>query len=166
MERARKPPLQNQSRFNGDRRDDCKDAAKNVEREVDLEIDLSSDTEDDRALWEEHVVICWVVGPKMSRSCIKGWIAKQWGVGLAVKFLPRGFFVVVFAEGSERNRVLHQENWFVGDNPLYIQPWNLNFDPLPLAVYDSPVWIKLYNLPIEYWGIAVSRRLGEQWEPY
>ncbi|GLJ17073.1 hypothetical protein SUGI_0295370 [Cryptomeria japonica] len=50
MERARKPPLQNQLRFNGDRRDECKEAAENVESEADLEIDLSSDTEDDRAL--------------------------------------------------------------------------------------------------------------------
>ncbi|GLJ05251.1 hypothetical protein SUGI_0014590 [Cryptomeria japonica] len=160
MERARKPPLQNQLWFNSDCREECKESTENVEREAYLETDISSDTEDDRALWEKHVVICRVVGPKMSRSHIKEWIAKKWGVGFVVKFVPRGFFMVGFAEGSDRNRVLHQENWFLDDNPLYIQPWHSNFDPLPLAVYDSPMWIKLYNLPIEYWGDITLQKIG------
>ncbi|GLJ50143.1 hypothetical protein SUGI_1066960 [Cryptomeria japonica] len=161
MEKARKPPLQNQLRFNGDRREECKETIESVERDADIEVDLSSDTEDDRALWEEHAVIYRVVGPNMSRNHLREWIAKQWGVGFVVKFLPRGFFVVVFAEGPERNRVLHQENWFVGDNPLYIQPWHSNFDPLPLVVYDSSVWIRLYNLPIEYWGDGSLEKIGQ-----
>ncbi|GLJ11368.1 hypothetical protein SUGI_0154140 [Cryptomeria japonica] len=165
MERARNPPLQNQLHSTGILRDDCKESVGINEREADPEIDISSETEEDRALWEERAVICKIVEPKKLRACIKDWIAKQWGMGLVVKFLPRGFFVVVFAKGSERNRVLHQENWFVEDNPLYIQPWQSNFDPLPLVVYDSPLWIELCNLPIEYWGIAVSKSLGEHWAP-
>ncbi|GLJ23324.1 hypothetical protein SUGI_0441300 [Cryptomeria japonica] len=81
-------------------------------------------------------------------------------MGLVVNFLPRGFFVVVFAKGSERNKVLQQENWFVEDSPLYIQPWQSNFDPLPLVVYDNPMWIRLYNLPIEYWGDSCLEKIG------
>ncbi|GLJ53949.1 hypothetical protein SUGI_1153030, partial [Cryptomeria japonica] len=39
-------------------------------------------------------------------------------------------------------------------------PWSPNFDPTPLAVYDSLVWIRLYNLPIEYWDDVVLEKIG------
>ncbi|GLJ44947.1 hypothetical protein SUGI_0946100 [Cryptomeria japonica] len=61
---------------------------------------------------------------------------------------------------SERCRILNQENWFVNGNPIYLQPWTPNFDPTPLAVYDSPIWIRLYNLPIEYWDDVVLEKIG------
>ncbi|GLJ35255.1 hypothetical protein SUGI_0709380 [Cryptomeria japonica] len=41
-----------------------------------------------------------------------------------------------------------------------VMPWTPNFDPTPLAVYDSLVWIRLYNLPIEYWDDVVFKKLG------
>ncbi|GLJ40235.1 hypothetical protein SUGI_0825980 [Cryptomeria japonica] len=152
--------MQKQLYSNGNFVDVGKESMGIVVQEEDFEIDLSSETEEDRALWVEHAVICRIVGPKKSRSCIKEWIAKHWAMGLVVKFLPRAFFVIVFAEGSKRNRVLHQENWFMEDYPLYIQPWKSNFDPLPLVVYDSLVWIRLYNLSIEYWGDNSLKKIG------
>ncbi|GLJ43799.1 hypothetical protein SUGI_0911820 [Cryptomeria japonica] len=57
------------------------------------------------------------------------------------------------------NWILNQENWFVNGNPIYLQPWSPNFDPTPLVVYDSPVWIRLYNLPIEYWDDVVLEKI-------
>ncbi|GLJ58896.1 hypothetical protein SUGI_1483330 [Cryptomeria japonica] len=137
--------LQKRLPFNGE----CKKAV--------CEIDLTSDTEEDRSLWADLVVTGRVVGPKLTNNAIKEWIAKRWGTNLVVKFIPRGFFVVVFAENSERNRILCQENWFLGD---HTQPWSPNFDPLPLAVYDKHVWIRLYNLPIEYWGDISKEKIG------
>ncbi|GLJ11534.1 hypothetical protein SUGI_0170050 [Cryptomeria japonica] len=110
--------------FNGD----CKEAV--------YEIDLTNNTKGDKSLWVDLAVIGRVVGPKLNRIAIKEWIAKRWGMKLVVKFIPKGFFVVVFVENSERNRILCQEKWFVGDHPIYIQPWSPNFDPLPLAMYD------------------------------
>ncbi|GLJ48805.1 hypothetical protein SUGI_1029190 [Cryptomeria japonica] len=43
---------------------------------------------------------------------------------------------------------------------VYIQPWTPNFDPIPLVVYSSPLWIRLYNLPIEYWGEEFLEKIG------
>ncbi|GLJ38736.1 hypothetical protein SUGI_0789720 [Cryptomeria japonica] len=44
--------------------------------------------------------------------------------------------------------------------PLYLQPWQPNFNPLPLAVYSHPVWICLYNLPLEYWNDSCLEKIG------
>ncbi|GLJ39428.1 hypothetical protein SUGI_0805370 [Cryptomeria japonica] len=114
-------------------------------------IDLTSDIEEDKSLWVDLAIIGRIIGPKMTRVAIKEWIAKRWGTSLVVKFFPRSFFVVVFANNMERNNIMCKQNWFAGDHPVYIQPWAPNFNP-PLVVYDHPVWIRLYNLPIEYWG--------------
>ncbi|GLJ49247.1 hypothetical protein SUGI_1040400 [Cryptomeria japonica] len=67
-------------------------------------------------------------------------------------------------EETVRNRILNQQNWLFGSTDLYLQPWQPNFDPVPLAVYKEPIWIRLYNLPMEYWGEAslecIGRSLG------
>ncbi|GLJ24945.1 hypothetical protein SUGI_0477430 [Cryptomeria japonica] len=110
--------------------------------------------------WEDFAVIARIIGPKLSRVEINNWVSKNWGDDIVVKYIPKGFFVFVFSQESERCRILNQENWFVNGNPIYLQPWSLNFDPTPLAVYDSPVWIQLYNLLIEYWDDVVLEKIG------
>ncbi|GLJ41733.1 hypothetical protein SUGI_0863700 [Cryptomeria japonica] len=131
-------------------------------------IDLTSDIEEDKSLWVDLTIIGRIVGPKLSRAAIKEWIAKRWVMSLVIKFIPRGlikfiprgFFVVVFTDNSKRDKILCKENWFVRDHLVYIQPWSPNFNPLPLAVYDKLVWIRLYNIPIEYWGDQSLEKIG------
>ncbi|GLJ50085.1 hypothetical protein SUGI_1065280 [Cryptomeria japonica] len=77
-----------------------------------------------------------------------------------IKFLPNGFFVAVFPEEKERNHVLYLKNWFLNNHPVYMQPWSPNFDPTSLTVYDKPLWIRLYNLPIEYWSETSLEKIG------
>ncbi|GLJ47543.1 hypothetical protein SUGI_1004050 [Cryptomeria japonica] len=121
-------------------------------------IDLSMEISAEKALWEDFAVIARIIGPKISRMEINNWVFKNWGEDNVVKYIPKGFFVVVFSQESERCRILNQENWFVNDNPIYLQPWSLNLNLTPLAVYDSPIWIRLYNLPIEYWDDVVLEK--------
>ncbi|GLJ49019.1 hypothetical protein SUGI_1034140 [Cryptomeria japonica] len=101
----------------------------------DFVIDLSMEISAEKALWEDFAVIARIVGPKMSRMEINNWEA-------------------------ERCRILNQENWFVNGNPIYLQPWTPNFNPTLLVVYDSLVWIRLYNLPIESWDDVVLEKIG------
>ncbi|GLJ53489.1 hypothetical protein SUGI_1141170 [Cryptomeria japonica] len=114
----------------------------------------------EKALWEDIAIIARVIGPKLSQVEINNWISKNWGQDTMVKYIPKGFLVVVFAQESERCQILNQENWFVNGNPIYLQPSSPKFNPIPLAVYDSPVWIRLYNLPIEYWDDVVLEKIG------
>ncbi|GLJ45908.1 hypothetical protein SUGI_0966450 [Cryptomeria japonica] len=52
-------------------------------------------------------------------------------------------------------------NWFIEEHPLYLQPWFPNFNPVSLAVYDRPVWIRMHNLPMEYWGENCLEKIGQ-----
>ncbi|GLJ53452.1 hypothetical protein SUGI_1140090 [Cryptomeria japonica] len=98
-----------------------------------FEVDLTSEAEEERGLWSEHALIGRVVEPRKTRATIREWISKNWGMRLIVKFIPRNFFIV---------------------------PWVPNFDPVLLAIYDRPMWIRMYNLPKEYWGENCLEKIG------
>ncbi|GLJ15311.1 hypothetical protein SUGI_0251050 [Cryptomeria japonica] len=125
-----------------------------------IEIDLTEEVADERVFFEKQAVITRFIGPKMLRKTIHDWVDNNWGKCTVVKFLPKGFFIAIFTEESERNHILEKENWYLGDHPLYIQPWTPNFDPTPLVVYEELVWVRLFNLPIEYWSDSSLEKIG------
>ncbi|GLJ48995.1 hypothetical protein SUGI_1033660 [Cryptomeria japonica] len=117
------------------------------------EVDLSKEVFEDCAIFENHAIIGRVVGPKLPRSLIKMWVDENWGKNVVIKFLLKSFFIAVFAEAEERDRILFSQNWFLENHPFCLQPWYPNFDPTKLAIYDKPLWVHLYNLPSEYWNL-------------
>ncbi|GLJ29717.1 hypothetical protein SUGI_0586240 [Cryptomeria japonica] len=128
------------------------------------EIDLSDCIEDEKEIFDRHAIIAKFLGPKLPRKDIQTWVLENWGSHVRVKFLPKGFFVAVFSCEEDRNHTITLKNWFRKEHPLYIQPWVPNFDPTEMATYDKPMWIRLYNLPIEYWSEGclemIARSLG------
>ncbi|GLJ29789.1 hypothetical protein SUGI_0588350 [Cryptomeria japonica] len=130
----------------------------------DFEIDLSECIENEKVIFDQHAIIAKFLGPKLSRKEILAWVLEQWGRSTMVKFIPKGFFVAVFPNEGDRDHIITLQNWFRNDHPLYIQSWSPNFDPTSMAAYDKPVWIRSYNLSIEYWSEAclemISRSLG------
>ncbi|GLJ39347.1 hypothetical protein SUGI_0803500 [Cryptomeria japonica] len=123
-------------------------------------VDLTKEMEEDHKFWADHIVIARILNINWSRKEIRSWVEEKWGDRIVIKFIPKRFFVVLFEKGSERDRILNQENWFAKKHLVYIQPWTPNFDPTPLVVYSCPLWIRLYNLPIEYWGEVFLEKIG------
>ncbi|GLJ17855.1 hypothetical protein SUGI_0312280 [Cryptomeria japonica] len=144
--------------------DDLDESQNKVNASRGIEIDLIEELDDENDVWENHSIITRLVRPKFPRNTIRSWIIENWGKHVMVKFLPNFFFVAIFKDGAERDKTLGLENLFLDNHPLYLQPWTPNFVPTPLAVYEKPVWIKLYNLPIEYWNESflekINRTLG------
>ncbi|GLJ25222.1 hypothetical protein SUGI_0482550 [Cryptomeria japonica] len=129
-----------------------------------IEIDLTKSIENEKMIFDQHAIIAKFIGPKLSRKEIHAWVVEQWGGHIMIKFLCKGFFVAVFPNEDDRDHIINLQNWFRDEHPLYIQSWTPNFDPTSIAVYDKPVWIRLYNLLIEYWSKAclemIERSLG------
>ncbi|GLJ17529.1 hypothetical protein SUGI_0304830 [Cryptomeria japonica] len=125
-----------------------------------VEIELTEEAIDDKIIWEDLTVIARIIGPKEPRWSINPWIKDNWGRQVVVKFLLKGFFVAIFTEKGIRDQILSSKNWFFDKSPLYIQPWTPNFNPLKLAAYETPVWIRMYNLSIEYWGDSYLDKIG------
>ncbi|GLJ29784.1 hypothetical protein SUGI_0588180 [Cryptomeria japonica] len=116
----------------------------------DIRIDFSKELKKDVVFWEDYAVIAKIIGLNWPRKEMRNWVECNWGKRTVTKFIAKGFFVVLFEEEEERNRALTYRNWFTKSHAVYIQPWMPHFDPTPLAIYSELVWIRLYNLPIEY----------------
>ncbi|GLJ29496.1 hypothetical protein SUGI_0581450 [Cryptomeria japonica] len=91
-----------------------------VEANGEIVVDLTEEMEEDHKFWANHAVIARILGINWSRKEIKSWVEEKWGNRVVVKFLPKRFFVVLFEEGSERDHILNQENWFANMHAVYI----------------------------------------------
>ncbi|KAK9997672.1 hypothetical protein SO802_022358 [Lithocarpus litseifolius] len=74
--------------------------------------------------------------------------------------LSHGFFLTRLSLKEDFENVLEKGPWFIGDHFLSLRSWEPNFR-LDLANVSSiAVWIRLYNLPIEYYNAEALQHIG------
>ncbi|XP_074305588.1 uncharacterized protein LOC141640806 [Silene latifolia] len=75
-------------------------------------------------------------------------------------FFPSGVFLVRFGKKADQEAVLQQGHFLFDNKPLIVRPWSEQ-EPLTKAeVKVVPVWIKLLNLPLKFWGNCIPRIAG------
>ncbi|XP_023900795.1 uncharacterized protein LOC112012649 [Quercus suber] len=65
--------------------------------------------------------------------------------------LGKDFFLIRFSLKKYHDLVLKKGPWFVGENFLSIRPWEPNFKPALGVVSSVAIWVRLNELPIEYY---------------
>lgn len=93
------------------------------------------------------------------------WISEHWEpiVAECVQIYPhaRGFFVVVFQNEVDRNKILGRCQWFWEDShSLLLKPWHLAFNPNSETFDSTPIWIRLPNLPLQFWFDSCFEAIG------
>ena len=66
--------------------------------------------------------------------------------------LGHDFFLIRFSLKEDFKAVLRKGPWFVGEHFLSIRPWEPNFKPSTAKVSSIAIWVRLYELPIEYYN--------------
>lgn len=74
--------------------------------------------------------------------------------------LGKEFYLVRFYLEDDHDSVLYKGPWFIGENFLSICPWEPNFKPSTAIVSSIAVWIRLNELPIEYYEANTLKRIG------
>lgn len=76
-----------------------------------------------------------------------------------------GVWFFKFKDEVNMNSVIDQSPWMVNGKPLLVQKWSLEVCIEKAGPSKIPIWIKLFNVPLEAWtnkGIsALSSRLGK-----
>nr|POE67073.1 uncharacterized protein CFP56_62396 [Quercus suber] len=75
--------------------------------------------------------------------------------------LGNGFFLTRFYLKEDFETVLKRGPWFVGEHFLSIRPWMPNFRPTTANVSSIAVWIRLNELPIEYYNAEALLQIGK-----
>ena len=101
-----------------------------------------------------------VYGPTVGLNFIQARLLALWKPvrRLDCVDLGHGFFLTRLSLGKDYENVLRKGPWFIRDHFLSIRPWEPDFKPALASVSSIAVWIRLNELPIEYYN-AVALQL-------
>ena len=71
-----------------------------------------------------------------------------------------GYFITRFDLVKDYQHALMDGPWFVGDQYLHVQAWEVDFHPHIAKISTTVVWIRLENLPIEYYHPNFLKHMG------
>ena len=78
--------------------------------------------------------------------------------------LGLGFFLVKLELVEDFDRILKGGPWFIGEHFLSLRPWIPDFRPSEAAVNTVAVWVRLPELPVEYYDkeslLLIGQALG------
>jgi hypothetical protein len=69
-----------------------------------------------------------------------------------VFLLENGLYLFRFADEKMRDEVMEAKVWHIANKPLILRKWTPGMQLLKLSLSSIPIWIKLHNLPIEFWN--------------
>ena len=74
--------------------------------------------------------------------------------------LGRGFFLSRFSSSDDYDKVLRGGPWFIEGHFLVIKPWEPYFKASEAKLTTVTVWVRLLELPIEFFDISVLKEIG------
>lgn len=80
-----------------------------------------------------------------------------WEMSSPLRLLPlgRGYFNIHFGSNEERNKAFLRQSWAMKPGLLRLHKWVPNFNPYKVNSSTAQVWVRVFELPIEYWCQAV-----------
>ncbi|CAA7036312.1 unnamed protein product [Microthlaspi erraticum] len=69
--------------------------------------------------------------------------------------LPRQFFMIRFELEEEYMAALTGGPWKAFGSYLMVQAWSPDFDPLKSEIETTPVWVRLLNIPVNFYHKAI-----------
>ena len=75
--------------------------------------------------------------------------------------LEYGFYLTRFSLREDYEAILKKGPWFIGEHFLSIRPWEPDFRPETASISSIAVWIRLNNLPIEYYNAEALHHIGK-----
>ncbi|KAI0488433.1 hypothetical protein KFK09_028264 [Dendrobium nobile] len=112
----------------------------------------------------ERAVVGKILGRRVSFFLLKNKIQRQWGRfgEFQLTTLGHDCFICVFGSTEARNAILCGGPWFIEGNIVGLDRWTPQFSPESMEGLSSPVWIRLPNLPLQYWDDCNIARIASK----
>ncbi|CAA7024104.1 unnamed protein product [Microthlaspi erraticum] len=117
-------------------------------------------------LWKQCMIVK-VLGRSVPIAVLSRKLRELWkpSGSMTVLDLPRGFFMVRFGVEEEYMAALTGGPWKAFGSYLLVQAWSPEFDPLRNEIVTTPVWIRLTNLPVNFYHrsilMGIAKGLGK-----
>ncbi|XP_061364296.1 uncharacterized protein LOC133307757 [Gastrolobium bilobum] len=115
-----------------------------------------------RKPWEKALIVK-LLGKKIGVEFMKKKINVLWARKgkINVTDIGNDFFVVQFSEKDDLNFALNGGPWIVLGHYLSLRKWELTFRPNSAGIAKIAAWIRLPDIPIEFYDEAFFRRIGK-----
>ncbi|XP_020684494.1 uncharacterized protein LOC110101071, partial [Dendrobium catenatum] len=132
-----------------------------------VSVDLRLEVVERSILQLENTVVGKVLGRRLPFFVLESEIRRQWGRFGEFQLSTIGVdcFACTFNSADARDAVLCGGPWFFSGNIVGLDKWTPEFSPRSLEGLTSPVWIRLPQLPLQYWDqetlIRIASMIGE-----
>ncbi|XP_020673098.2 uncharacterized protein LOC110092773 [Dendrobium catenatum] len=112
----------------------------------------------------EHAIVGKILGKKVSFFLLKTKLERQWGGfgEFQLTTMAAECFICRFSSNEARDAMLCGGPWFIGGCLVGLDRWTPGFSPASMEGLSSPVWIRLPNLPLEYWDECNISRIASR----
>ncbi|XP_074299117.1 uncharacterized protein LOC141630147 [Silene latifolia] len=121
----------------------------------------NSDVDDELKYWSS-AVYCYVLGANPPWKVIDGFVKRIWGYTDYEKlsFHSNGIFVVRFKTEEMKLRVLQAGPIIFDNKPVVVKEWTPTTKLVKEAVNKVPIRIRIYGLPLKFWGNSLKKIAG------
>lgn len=92
-------------------------------------------------------------------------VRSLWGIpdqNFSIMDLGHGFFLAKFKKKRDYNYVLQEGPYTVAGHYLVVKKWSQDFRPSLERISSTLVWVRLPELPIEYYNAMFFTRVGNK----
>lgn len=107
-------------------------------------------------LWKQCMIVK-VLRRNISIAVLSKRLREMWKPrgAMHVMDLPRQFFMIRFEREDEYIAALTGGPWRAFGSYLMVQAWSPEFDPLRDEIVTTPVWVRLSNIPVNFYHKAI-----------
>jgi len=111
-----------------------------------------------------YAIICKFMGIWPTKKALQMWIKYHWKPkgSIDLHLGSKGFFIVVFYNIEDKDRIFEGGPYFFAAAGLYMRPWRMDFVPKRETFSSVPVWVTLYSLPLDYWQTELLAAIGNK----
>ena len=115
-----------------------------------------------RAPWSAAIIVK-TYGRNIGFSYLSSRIRSLWKPSGKLDCIDLGhdFFLIKFDCQNDLENVLKGGSWFIGQQFLAIRQWELSFKASSASLSSVAVWLRLPELPIEYYKPSALLKIGQ-----
>ncbi|XP_058732785.1 uncharacterized protein LOC131604357 [Vicia villosa] len=93
---------------------------------------------------------------------VKQFMMKNWNTVQLPDLLYHddGYFLMKFKSSKEKEEILMNGPYMIKNMPMILRDWKPNFSMKKDMLRTIPLWMKLPQLPLEYWGANSLKKIG------
>ncbi|WJX16517.1 hypothetical protein P8452_06530 [Trifolium repens] len=113
--------------------------------------------------WKQGLIVK-LFGRRIGYKALENRLKQMWvrkGV-ISIIDLGKEYFLVYFSNEEDYNKALEDGPWLIYDHYLIVRQWSPNFYPNEATIDSASVWVRIPDLPIEYYDAKVLHFIGDR----